>query len=117
MKFCKLYIFVLYFYAHLCIIIIVSLFNCLTNTILQKHENDKNCRYFVLILNAKERSKIKVEDLGQVLKSIGFPAKVLACTDAAAANIYRTSRSALVIRALREFIKNNNLEEKTGIKI
>ena len=102
----------------MCIIIIVSLFNCSTNTILQKHENDKNCRYFVLISNAKKKKgAVKVEETGQMLKSIGFPVKVLACTDAAASTIYKTSRSALVIKALREFIKNHNLEEKTGIKI
>ena len=57
-----------------------------------------------------------IEEKGQMLKSIGFPVKVLACTDAAA-TLLNTSRSALVIRALREFIKNHELEKKTGITI
>lgn len=57
-----------------------------------------------------------IEEKGQILKSIGFPIAVLACTDKAAA-LLNTSRSALVIRALREFIKNHELEKETGIKI
>ncbi len=64
-----------------------------------------------------EENRELIEEKGQLLKSIGFPIKVLACTDKAAKEIYSTSRSALVVRALREFIKKNGLEEKTGIKI
>lgn len=52
----------------------------------------------------------------QVLKSIGFPIKVLACTDKAA-GLENMSRSAFVVQALVEFIKNHELEKKTGIKI
>lgn len=51
-----------------------------------------------------------------MIKSIGFPVSVLACTDKAA-EIFKTSRSALTIKALKEYIKNHNLEEKTGIRI
>ena len=58
-----------------------------------------------------------MEEIGQILKSIGFPIRVLSCTDKAAADIYKSSRSTIVVRAMREFIKNHNLEEKTGIKI
>lgn len=57
-----------------------------------------------------------IEEKGQMIKSIGFPISVLACTDKAA-EILKISRSALTIRALREYIKNHNLEERTGIKI
>ena len=71
----------------------------------------------MLISKTKKKGAVKGEEKGQTLKTIGFHVKVLACTDAAASNIYKTSRSALVIKALREFIKNHNLEEKTGIKI
>ena len=52
----------------------------------------------------------------QVLKSIGFPLKVLSCIDKAAA-LEQISRSAFVVKAVSEFIKNNGLEERTGIKI
>lgn len=58
-----------------------------------------------------------MEEKGQILKSVGFPIKILALTDKAAETIYNTSRSALVVRALREFIKNHDLEKKTGITI
>ena len=58
-----------------------------------------------------------MEEKGQILKSIGFPLKILACIDNAAGTIYHTSRSALVIRALREFIKTHDLEKQTGMKI
>ena len=58
-----------------------------------------------------------MEEKGQLLKSVGFPIKILALTDKAAETIYNTSRSALVVRALREFIKNHDLEKKTGITI
>ncbi len=57
-----------------------------------------------------------IEEKGQMIKSIGFPVSVLACTDKAA-EIFKTSRSALTIKALKEYIKNHNLEEKTGIRI
>lgn len=117
MKFCKLCIFVLYFYARLCIINIVSLFNCLTNTILQKHENDKNCRYFVLNFDAKKGEEM-VESSGQLLKSIGFPIPVLDCVDKYVAIKGKPmSRSSLVITAVKEYIKKHNLEEITKIKI
>lgn len=52
----------------------------------------------------------------QVLKSIGFPIKVLSCTDKAA-SLDNISRSAFVVQAVVEYIKRHNLEEKTGIKI
>ena len=58
-----------------------------------------------------------MEEKGQLLKSIGFPIKLLACIDKAAATIYRTSRSALVVKATKEFVKNHNLEKKTKIDI
>lgn len=52
----------------------------------------------------------------QVLKSIGFPIKVLACIDKAA-SIENSSRSAFVVNAVIDFIKKNKWEEKTQIKI
>ena len=57
-----------------------------------------------------------IEEKGQMIKSIGFPVSVLACTDKAA-ELLKISRSALTIKALREYIKNHDLEEKTGIRI
>lgn len=54
-----------------------------------------------------------MEEIGQILKSIGFHIRVLSCTDKATAGIYKSSRLAFVVRAMRKFIKNHNLEEKT----
>lgn len=52
----------------------------------------------------------------QVLRTIGFPIKVLTCIDKAA-SIEKNSRSAFVVQAVIEFIKNHDLEKKTGMKI
>lgn len=52
----------------------------------------------------------------QVLKSIGFPIKILSCADKAA-NLENLSRSAFVVRAVAEYIKKHDLEAKTGMKI
>lgn len=117
MKFCNIFSNWVAFIPILSIINIVSLFNCLTNTILQKHENDKNCRYFVLNCNAKKGEEM-AENSGQLLKSIGFPIPVLDCVDKYVAIKGKPmSRSSLVITAVKEYIKKHNLEEITKIKI
>ncbi len=56
------------------------------------------------------------EEKGQLLKSIGFPIPVLRCIDKYA-SIKGFSRSGLVVMALREYIKNHNLENVTEIKV
>lgn len=52
----------------------------------------------------------------QVLKTIGFPLDVLTCTDKAA-TLEGLSRSAFVVAAVKEYIKNHSYEKKTGTKI
>lgn len=56
------------------------------------------------------------EEKGQFLKSIGFPIPVLRCIDKYAF-VKGYSRSALVVIALREYIKNHKLETVTKIKV
>lgn len=53
-----------------------------------------------------------MEEIGQILKSIGFPIRVLSCTDKAAADIYKSSRSALVVRAMRNLSKTTIQKKK-----
>lgn len=57
-----------------------------------------------------------IEEKGQILKSIGFPIAVLTCVDRAATQ-EGISRSAFVVKAVKAFIKNYDLEKKTGISI
>ncbi len=53
---------------------------------------------------------------GQMLKSIGFPPRVLSIIDAYA-KLKNNSRSKQVVLILREYIKKNNIEELIGIKL